>query len=73
MQKRLLASFLLLALAVAEDSPANYVASTAKKGDPFHVPTCAAAKRILAKNLVTYATRDDAIKDGHRPYLLCNP
>jgi hypothetical protein len=49
----------------------KYVAS--KNGKVFHKPDCPSAKKILPKNLVTYATRDEAVKAGKRPCERCNP
>ena len=50
---------------------ARYVAS--KNSEPFHVPSCKWAQRISKENAAYYSTRDDAIKDGHRPCKVCKP
>jgi hypothetical protein len=53
------------------DTETKFVAS--KNGKVFHKSDCPSAGRILPKNLVTYATRDDAEKAGKRPCERCNP
>jgi hypothetical protein len=54
-----------------QDTETKYVAS--KNSKVFHKADCPSAKRILPKNLVTYATREDAVKAGKRPCQRCNP
>jgi hypothetical protein len=54
-----------------QDTETKYVAS--KNSKVFHKADCPSAKRILPKNLVTYATREDAVKAGKRPCERCNP
>jgi len=49
----------------------KYVAS--KSSDVFHKPDCRWAKNISEENLVTYKSRDEAIKAGKRPCKTCNP
>jgi len=49
----------------------KYVAS--KNSKVFHKPDCRWVKRILAKNLVGYNSRDEAIEAGKRPCKLCKP
>jgi micrococcal nuclease len=80
-----LAKFALAALLVASglagcseqsaDSRAQtktaYVASA--KREPFHKITCTWAGRISPQNLQTFATREQAIKAGHRPCKVCKP
>lgn len=41
--------------------------------DPFHRPTCKWAKKIHTGNLAGYASREDAIADGHRACKVCRP
>ncbi len=52
-------------------SQSKYVAS--KNGKIFHTADCASANRIKPENLITYNSREDAIKDGKRPCKQCNP
>jgi hypothetical protein len=49
----------------------KFVAS--KNSKVFHKPDCQFALKILPKNLVSYATRDEAIAAGKRPCKTCNP
>jgi len=49
----------------------NYVASRNKA--PFHYPWCKWGQKIASYNLVCYETREQAIRDGHRPCKVCNP
>ena len=48
-----------------------YVAS--KSRNVFHKPDCRWAKNISPENLVTYKSKDEAIKAGKRPCKTCNP
>jgi micrococcal nuclease len=48
-----------------------FVASVLR--EPFHKPSCEWAKKISAKNLETFKTRDEAVKAGHRPCKVCRP
>jgi hypothetical protein len=50
---------------------ATFVAS--KNSQIFHKASCPSAKRISTGNLVSYATRDEAIAAGKRPCERCNP
>lgn len=43
------------------------------KSDVFHRAGCKSAARIADKNMVRYATRDEAIKAGKRPCAECQP
>lgn len=56
-------------LAVPTDG--GYVASRNSK--VFHRPDCKGAATISAKNLVHYATREEAIQAGKKPCHECNP
>ena len=49
----------------------KYVAS--KSSNIFHKPDCRWAKNISQENLVTYKSKDEAIKAGKRPCKTCNP
>jgi len=49
----------------------KYVAS--KSSSIFHKPECRWAKNISKGNLVSYTSRDEAIKAGKRPCKTCNP
>jgi len=48
-----------------------YVAS--KSRNVFHKPDCRWAKNISSENLVTYKSKEEAIKAGKRPCKTCNP
>lgn len=50
---------------------ATFVAS--KNSQVFHKASCPSAKRISSNNLVSYATRDEAIAAGKKPCERCNP
>jgi len=49
----------------------GYVASSSS--DIFHKPDCRWAKNISPENLVTFKTREQAIKAGKRPCKWCKP
>ena len=49
----------------------GYVAS--KNSEVFHKADCKSAAKISEKNLVHYATRDEAIQAGKKPCHECNP
>jgi len=49
----------------------KYVASNSS--DVFHKPDCRWAQNISKENLITYKSRDEAIKAGKRPCKTCNP
>lgn len=49
----------------------GFVAS--KKSEVFHRPDCKSAAKIAEKNLVHYASRDEAVQSGRRPCAQCNP
>jgi hypothetical protein len=59
------------ALAADAAPVASYVASS--KSDVYHLPSCASAQRIKAENLVTYASKAEAEKDGKRACKICKP
>ncbi|MGA2679632.1 MAG: Ada metal-binding domain-containing protein [Sedimentisphaerales bacterium] len=54
-----------------QDVEAKYVSS--KNSQIFHKASCPSAKRISMGNLVSYATRDEAIAAGKKPCERCNP
>lgn len=49
----------------------GFVAS--RNSQVFHRPDCKSAAKIAQKNLIHYATRDEAIKAGRRPCADCQP
>ena len=49
----------------------KYVAS--KSSSIFHKPECRWAKNISDQNIVSYTSKDEAIKAGKRPCKTCNP
>jgi phosphatidylserine/phosphatidylglycerophosphate/cardiolipin synthase-like enzyme len=53
------------------DASNGYVAS--RNSQVFHKPACKSATKISDKNLVNYATRDEAIKAGKKPCAECSP
>jgi hypothetical protein len=61
----------------AEPAPAatpvaeGYVAS--RNSAVFHRPDCKSVAKISEKNLVRYATRDEAIRAGKKPCHECKP
>ncbi|MGA2070949.1 MAG: Ada metal-binding domain-containing protein [Sedimentisphaerales bacterium] len=54
-----------------ETAEAKFVSS--KNSEVFHKASCPSAKRISPNNLVSYATRDEAIAAGKKPCQRCNP
>lgn len=54
-----------------EETAGGYVAS--KRSRVFHRPDCKAAAKILAGNLVRYATRDEGVETGKGPCHECEP
>ena len=54
-----------------QDRATGYVAS--KNSQAFHRLSCTAAAKIADRNLIHYASRDDAIRAGKRPCALCKP
>jgi beta-lactamase superfamily II metal-dependent hydrolase len=55
--------------ATASDGP--FVGSS--KSDKYHFPSCSAAKRIKAANLVTFSSSSDARAQGYSPCGICHP
>ena len=49
----------------------SYVAS--KSSNIFHKPDCRWAQNISKENLITYKSREEAMKAGKRPCKTCNP
>jgi transcriptional antiterminator RfaH len=69
-------NFLQLGVSVALEETAassveSYVASV--KSQFFHKAGCKSATTVLEKNLVHYATRDEAIAAGKKPCHECSP
>ena len=52
-------------------NPCAYIGNRNSK--IFHYAGCSSANRMSAKNRVCFATREDAIRAGHRPCQRCNP
>ena len=71
MKRITLSLFTILFFAAAALAAPQYVAS--QKQAPFHLTSCRWAKKINRENLVEFATRDAAIKAGHRPCQVCKP
>jgi len=65
----LLTTFSILCLSIAADY--KYVAS--KTINKYHYPDCKLAKRISAKNLVTFKTAQEALKARYIPCKVCKP
>jgi phosphatidylserine/phosphatidylglycerophosphate/cardiolipin synthase-like enzyme len=55
----------------SEPSAGNYVAS--RNSTVFHKADCKSAKKISEKNLVYYATRNEALRAGKKPCAECRP
>ena len=55
----------------ADSVSGGYVAS--KNSAVYHKPDCRSAVKISQKNLIHYATRDEAIQAGKKPCHECNP
>jgi phosphatidylserine/phosphatidylglycerophosphate/cardiolipin synthase-like enzyme len=49
----------------------GFVASV--NSEVFHTPGCKGAKKIAAKNLIRYSSREQAIQDGKKPCAECKP
>lgn len=63
-------SLLSVAFAATTASPGYHGSS---KSNIYHVPACAAVKKILQENLVVFPTKDDAAKKNYRPCKICKP
>ncbi len=61
----------------AESNPGSvtgkYEFIGSKSSDVFHKSDCRSASKISSENLVSYTTREEAVKVGKRPCKLCNP
>jgi len=57
----------------AQQTPAEYKYIASKNSKVFHKPECGWVKRIAPKNLVGYASRQEAINAGKRPCKWCKP
>lgn len=73
MRRRVLLGLVLLLalLGSLQAEPKPYVAS--KLRAPFHLLSCQWAHKIAPENQVFFATREEAIRAGHRPCHVCNP
>ena len=56
-----------------EPTPTEHKYVASKNSKVFHNAECSSAKRIAAKNLVYYKSRDEAINSGKRPCKICKP
>ena len=65
----LLVTFSILCLSIAADY--KYVGS--KTSNKYHYPNCQLAKRISAKNLVTFQSAKEALAARYVPCKMCNP
>jgi methylphosphotriester-DNA--protein-cysteine methyltransferase len=61
--------FSIVGLSLAADF--KYVGS--KTSNKYHYPDCKWAKRISAKNLITFKSAQEAVKAGYVPCKVCNP
>lgn len=59
------------ARAVSAKPAAQFVAS--RNSEVFHRPSCKSVEKISPKNLVRYATREEAIRAGKKPCDECKP
>ena len=57
----------------AKQTVAKYKYVASKNSKVFHKPECSSAKRISPTNLVSYNSRDEALKAGKRPCKICKP
>ncbi len=57
----------------AKPAVAEYKYVASKNSKVFHKPQCSSAKRIKPKNLISYSSRDEALKAGKRPCKRCKP
>ncbi|MBN1805099.1 MAG: hypothetical protein JW837_07600 [Sedimentisphaerales bacterium] len=55
------------------DMVAAYKYVSSKNSKVFHTPRCRSVKRINPENLVTYGSREEAIRAGKRPCKVCKP
>lgn len=57
----------------ANSSTTEYKYVASKSSNIFHKPECRWAKNISDQNLVSFTSKDEAIKAGKRPCKTCNP
>jgi hypothetical protein len=57
----------------AKPAEAEYKYVSSEKSKVFHRAACSSVKRIKPKNLVSYNSRNEAIKAGKRPCRRCKP
>ena len=65
----ILTIFSIVCLCLAADF--KYVGS--KNSNKYHYPDCKWAKKISAKNLVTFKTAEEAVKARYVPCKVCKP
>lgn len=71
LKRTLYATLIAILVATSVLAAPKYVASRSRV--PFHLTTCSWAKKISPANAVYYNTREEAIKDGHRPCKVYKP
>jgi methylphosphotriester-DNA--protein-cysteine methyltransferase len=60
------------ATTAAQQKPAvKFVGSS--KSNVYHLLSCRSAQRINSDNLLTFDSREDAVKAGYRACLVCKP
>lgn len=57
----------------ARTAEATTAYAASKRSEVFHRSSCASVGKISDRNLVRYASRDEAIKVGKRPCSICKP
>ena len=57
--------------AYAQNQEMTYVGSN--KSNKYHRPSCSAAQRIKPSNLVSFSSKEEAIKAGYAPCKVCKP
>jgi hypothetical protein len=65
--------FLAIVLAGCSHSPPPETYVAAQGREIFHRTSCEHAREIKPEHLLTFKTRDEAIKAGLRPCKVCNP
>jgi len=56
-----------------DSAAAGYVYVASNSSNIFHKPDCRWARNISQGNLITYKSKDEAIRAGKRPCKTCNP
>lgn len=57
--------------AYAQNQEMSYVGSS--KSNKYHRPSCIWANRIKPSNLVSFSSKEEAIKAGYAPCKVCKP